>query len=99
MIHYRQRSWQSQARWTGVSIRRRAKFDLTRAEHLSPRLELNMNLEPDGRNIIHCASQLLTQRTQKSQRNFLGIILFQIPIDDSLDTIFQVRLTEIKQQS
>ncbi len=52
VIHHRQRAGQPEADRAGVRVRLGAKFHRTTAKHLRTRLELHVNLEADGDDVI-----------------------------------------------
>ena len=54
VIRYRQRARQTKTDRTSVCVRRRAKFHRARAKHLRARLQLDVNLQSNCRDIIHC---------------------------------------------
>jgi hypothetical protein len=54
MIHHWQCTRQTEANWASMRIWFSPKFDRRSAKHLGARLELNVNLETNGSDVVHC---------------------------------------------
>ena len=67
MIHHRQRTGQARGKSDKCAIRRRAKFHRASAKHLRARLELDVNFEADGGEIIHSNCRFPIADFTKSQ--------------------------------